>query len=78
MRPQLWDLWDDIPFSIYLLLGGFILIGIVTIKELRKNKNNTEVEVNNNIVEAEIVNQTETSNNNVKVEVIESKNEEEK
>ncbi len=75
---QLWDLWDDIPFSIYLLLGGFILIGIVTFKELRKNKSNTEVKVNNNVVETKVVDSVESSDNNVKVEVIESKNEEEK
>ena len=35
---QLWDLWGQLPLWIYLLLGGFVLIGIVTVKELRKTK----------------------------------------
>jgi hypothetical protein len=36
---QLWDLWGELPIYVYLLIGGFILIGIVTIRELKKSKN---------------------------------------
>ena len=40
---QLWDLWGEIPFWIYLLLGGFLLIGIVTFRELRKSNKSEEI-----------------------------------
>lgn len=32
------DIWDIIPFWIYLLVGGLFIIGFVTIKEIRKQK----------------------------------------
>lgn len=35
---QLNNLWDEIPFWLYLLVGGLTLIGIVTYKEINKNK----------------------------------------
>ena len=35
---QLNNLWDEIPFWLYLLIGGLTLIGIVTYKEINKNK----------------------------------------
>jgi hypothetical protein len=34
---QLRNLWDEIPFWLYLLVGGLTLIGIVTYKEVSKN-----------------------------------------
>lgn len=35
---QLQNLWEEIPFWLYLLIGGLTLIGIVTYKEINKNK----------------------------------------
>lgn len=35
---QLNNLWEEIPFWLYLLVGGLTLIGIVTYKEVSKNK----------------------------------------
>ena len=35
---QLNNLWDEIPFWLYLLIGGLTLIGVVTYKEISKNK----------------------------------------
>ena len=35
---QLNNLWDEIPFWLYLLIGGLTLIGIVTYKEIMKSK----------------------------------------
>ena len=37
---QLNNLWNEIPFWLYLLVGGLTLIGIVTYKEINKNKEN--------------------------------------
>lgn len=73
---QLWDLWDEIPFYIYLLVGGFVLIGIVTFKELRKKDNSDEVQIDTE-VEAKVEGKTETKVEtevitNEKVEVIDS------
>lgn len=45
---QLNDLWGKIPFSIYLLIGGLVLIGIVTVRELKKtNRNERSTDVVN-------------------------------
>ena len=35
---QLRDLWEQIPFSFYLLIGGLVIIGFVTIKEIKNKK----------------------------------------
>ena len=35
---QLNQLWGEIPFWLYLLIGGLSIIVFVTYKELRKNK----------------------------------------
>lgn len=35
---QLGNLWEEVPFWLYLLIGGLTLIGIVTYKEITKNK----------------------------------------
>jgi hypothetical protein len=35
---QLNNLWDEVPFWLYLLIGGLTLIGIVTYKEINKSK----------------------------------------
>ena len=59
---QLWEFWGEIPVSVYLLVGGFLLIGIVTVKELRKKDKSSE-NLDTNIEE--------------KVEVIESNKEDE-
>jgi len=32
------DFWSDIPLAIYLLILGFILIGVVIFKEIKDNK----------------------------------------
>ena len=36
---QLWEFWGVLPIWVYLLIGGLTLIGIVTVKELKKDKN---------------------------------------
>jgi hypothetical protein len=33
---QLGDLWEQIPFWLYLLVGGLSIIGFVTYKEIKK------------------------------------------
>ena len=83
---QLWDLWGELPFYIYLLIGGFVLIGIVTIKELRKSnkdeiKENDEYkeakfEQNTRVVEKVEVVSNQAINENAK-EVTESENKDE-
>ena len=35
---QLWEFWGVLPIWVYLLVGGLTLIGIVTVKELKKNE----------------------------------------
>jgi len=35
---QLWEFWGVLPIWVYLLIGGLTLIGIVTVKELKKNE----------------------------------------
>ena len=35
---QLWEFWGVLPVWVYLLVGGLTLIGIVTVKELKKNE----------------------------------------
>ena len=35
---QLWEFWGLLPIWAYLLVGGFSLIGIVTVRELKKSK----------------------------------------
>ena len=35
---QLWEFWGVLPVWVYLLVGGLSLIGIVTVKELSKSK----------------------------------------
>ena len=35
---QLWEFWGVLPIWVYLLVGGLTLIGIVTVKELKKDK----------------------------------------
>lgn len=37
---QLWEFWGVLPVWVYLLVGGLSLIGIVTVKELSKSKEN--------------------------------------
>lgn len=39
---QLKGLWEMIPFWLYLLVGGLLIIGIVTYKELQRQKNNND------------------------------------
>lgn len=39
---QLWDLWGMLPLWAYLLIGGLTLIGVVTFKELKKEKNEVQ------------------------------------
>lgn len=36
---QLWEFWGLLPVWAYLLIGGFSLIGVVTVKELKKKEN---------------------------------------
>ena len=70
---QLWDLWGELPIYIYLLIGGFLLIGIVTVKELRKSNNKNENTINTE--NANQVNSGETKNIETEnVEVVSSKN----
>ena len=80
---QLWDLWGELPLYVYLLIGGFILIGIVTIKELKKSNKeedgeSTEVSIENNNAETEKVEvvSNQAIDNNVK-EVTEAENKDE-
>lgn len=81
---QLWDLWGELPLYVYLLIGGFVLIGIVTIKELKKSNKkendstSTESVIENNNGEAEKVEvvSNQTIDNNVK-EVTEAENKDE-
>lgn len=35
---QLWEFWGLLPVWAYLLIGGFSLIGVVTVKELKKKE----------------------------------------
>lgn len=35
-------IWKEIPFWLYLLLGGLSIIGFVTYKEMKKNKNKSD------------------------------------
>lgn len=42
---QLDFLWTEIPFWLYLLISGLLLIGIVTYKELKKENNKNKKEV---------------------------------
>lgn len=35
---QLWEFWGILPVWAYLLVGGLTLIGVVTVKELSKSK----------------------------------------
>lgn len=73
---QLYDLWGEIPAWVYLLIGGFILIGIVTIKELRKGNSSDKqpvIEENkttaNQILENKVnVNEEITSSDNINID----------
>ena len=49
---QLTGLWGEIPAWLYLLVCGFVLIGIVTIKELKKDN---KTEISNNSVNSQEV-----------------------
>lgn len=49
---QLTGLWGEIPAWLYLLVCGFVLIGIVTIKELKKDN---KTEISNNYVNSQEV-----------------------
>ena len=38
------DVWKIVPFWLYLLLGGLLIIGFVTYRELQKQKSNKSKE----------------------------------
>lgn len=50
---QLGALWGEIPAWLYLLVGGFALIGIVTIKELKKDNKTDKNENADKVEEAQ-------------------------
>ena len=69
---QLSSLWGEIPFYTYLLIGGFVLIGIVTIKELRKTNSKDNEAINNeNVNELNSEGTNAEENNNIETEKVE-------
>ena len=61
---QLRNFWSNIPFWLYLFIGGIAIIVLVTKLELKKNKRNDEMNMSNKEIEENKLNNSVLDDNN--------------